>query len=466
MKIIVFGVGNYYKERRKELSECLKGEIVAFTDNRVSMWGSDIDNAKIIPPNAIKYQEYDIIVIMSIYWKEIQKQLVSLYIEEKKIKTWEQFRSEQVRGKIDIFPGLSENKRGKDVLIISTDLDYTGAPLTAVYAAMAAKIKGYNVVLAARSGDAKFIQEIVKNGITVAIIPVFPYIYDEEMRWIRQFSVVLVNTFPMIRCAVSISRICPTLWWLHEVSLYYKQQFIDYTDEAFEGINIYAVSNIAKDNFNRVYSNHVEKILQYGIPDMAEDVLPYDEKETKKTVFAVIGKICKRKAQDIYLEAIEKMNKHQDVVFWIIGDDDETEFSRNVIKRGNSISAVKFMGVKTRAEMYDLFPQIDVVICTSREETMSITITEGMMFGKVCITTDRTGMAAYIENGVNGFVVPAENVEALKEKMEWVVANKDNYIVIGKKARKTYEMFFSMNKFGDVLETAINETKCIWADKK
>lgn len=466
MRVIVFGVGNYYRERKKEVDECLQGKVIAFADNNASLWGGSIENVCVIPPNTINEHPYDFIVIMSIYRKEIHEQLQALKVEEARIRTWEQIRSELLRGHIKIFQALPKGHGDrKNILFVSTELDYTGAPLAIVYAAMAAREKGYDVVIAARRGEERFIQESVGKGITVAIVPSLPYVYEEEIRWIKRFSMVLVNTFPMIECARSISRICPTMWWLHEVSSHYREEFIDDVEDGFQQINIYAVSSIARNNFNRAYPDRVKKILQYGIPDMAEKGLLQSRKDGGKIVFAVIGKICERKGQDIFIDAIEGIETDAMTEFWIIGDCDGTEFGKDIVKRAGRLSSVKLLGERTRREMRDLLQQIDVVVCTSQEETMSIAITEGMMFGKVCITTDNTGMAEYIENGRNGFVVPTGNVDALKERMEWAIINKSAHSEIGKRARRTYEDFFTMEKFSDALEASISETESIWVNE-
>ena len=120
------------------------------------------------------------------------------------------------------------------------------------------------------------------------------------------------------------------------------------------------------------------------------------------------------------------------------------------------------LGVLTREKIYKAFSQIDVVVCTSFEDPLPIVMTEGMMFGKTCIATDNTGTADYIRDGENGFVVPAGNCKALKEKMEWVIQNQDKLEGIGRKARETYKKYFTMDVFAENLEKAITETIERW----
>ena len=103
-----------------------------------------------------------------------------------------------------------------------------------------------------------------------------------------------------------------------------------------------------------------------------------------------------------------------------------------------------------------LLPTIDVIVCASLEETMSMPIIEGMMHGKICITTDMTGVAAYIDNGQNGFVVKAGDVDALAHCMMEVHQHMGELQSMREAARKTYEQNFTMEAFGNRLEAELH----------
>ena len=89
----------------------------------------------------------------------------------------------------------------------------------------------------------------------------------------------------------------------------------------------------------------------------------------------------------------------------------------------------------------------NVVLCASREESMSASIVEGMMLGKICVVTNNTGIADYIEDGSNGFVCNVEDAQALSDKMRFIIENYHRLKDVGNAARYTYETYFSINKF-------------------
>lgn len=467
MKIIVFGLGKFYKSRKEQILHCPDVEIVAYMDNNKELWGSEIDKIPVVSPDSIDEISFDGVWIMSIYEKEIYEQLIRLGVPRSKIQFW---KYRVLSGTRDVFYGKgNEGKIEKELLIISTGLNYDGGSLAVVYAALALERRGYGVVLAAPDGDSKFIGEVIEQGITVHICPSLPYVYDAEIEWIRQFDAVIVNVFQMIQTVIGVGDERPTLWWIHEPKSVFDMVRVSpwncVAEKELGDIRICAVSSIPRENFNSFYPGRIKEILHYGILDMGmERSKEVEEKE--KIVFAIIGLVCERKAQDIFCRAVEKLCNNGQAEFWIIGYYGNDPYGEEIRKMSSKIKDIKMTGQLTRMEIYDMFPQIDVVVCASREDPLPIVMTEGMMFGKVCITTEATGTADFIRDGENGFVIPSENADALREKMEWIIENKGRLADMGMNARKTYEKYFSMEVFGENLERKMLETKKQWYAKK
>ncbi len=133
-------------------------------------------------------------------------------------------------------------------------------------------------------------------------------------------------------------------------------------------------------------------------------------------VFAIIGNVHIIKLFHVFLEAAESMNADKNAEFWVIGRVADDNYGSYIKQMASYINSVRMFGELTRTELQKAFEEIDVVACTSKEETLSLTIIEGMMHGKVCITTENTGIAAYIQDGVNGYVIPVNDAIALTEK--------------------------------------------------
>jgi glycosyltransferase involved in cell wall biosynthesis len=458
MKVFIFGTGQFYKEYSAMIYEY--EDVVGLLDNDPEKWNSTLDGRTIYSPNELEHIgiKYDWIILLSVHMFEMYKQLIANGISNEKIMNWREYFAQRCQDKYTWLNAKVLPSNKKKVLIVTTYLNYDGGSLVAVYAAMILKKKGYDVVIAAPTADDKLIREFVGLGIGFMLRPTLPYVKKDNMSWIRGFDIIIVNVLQMIQCACEISRIKPTIWWLHESSEMYPGilgEFYKYTDEqCFEDIHIWAVSNIARNNFHRCFPNKDVDILTYGIPDEADWKIDNQKKE--RFVFAVIGCICEGKGQDIFIEAANQLNC-VNVEFWIIGKNYQNNYGQMICEMADQNSAIRVLGEMTRKQMKELYHKIDVVVCSSWEETMSITMTEGMMYGKTCIVSNNAGMADYVDDGKNGFVFECGNANDLCTKMRWCIENRDELGTIGQNARKTYEEVFTIEKFGDRLEKIVKE---------
>lgn len=461
MRIVVFGVGKYYKKRKKNIPGNI--EIVAFIDNNSKIWGNTIDGIKVYRPNQIFQFQYDRILLMSLKMEEMRRQLLDMGVSSEEIWYWEYFISEINRG-IFRFYFEQENleKSKKKVLVISTDLHYNGGTIAVMYAVKALQNREYSVILAAPAANQNIIDEAMRENIKIAIIPALSYLHKEILQWIQQFDIVFVNVFQMILCACEISKIKPVLWWIHEPKELYRrtiEQFREFANmNSFKKINIYAVSDIAKNNFNFYFPERIRNLLPYGIPDNAE-LIKY-ESEKKELVFAIIGMVTYIKAQDIFIEAIRLLSPQikKKAHFWIIGAIGNDNYSDKIKNFVLEDSSIKLWGELSRSRIHEMYKEIDVLVCPSREDSLPIVVTEGMMYGKICIVSDKIGTTKYIVNGENGFICKTENPLEFSKKMEWIIRNYEKLTSICVGARRTYEKYFSMESFGIKLEEALKNT--------
>lgn len=458
MKVVIFGVGNFYKKRVKEVSDLLiDDEIVAFLDNRFENQG-DFNGIPAMNPSLINMVKYDCIIIMSIYVEEIYNQLCSLGVDKERIYTLKQYRSWKTGGELEKYDSAIPGD-GKKVLIVTNPIRYDGGSMAAVYAAMALRQRGYCVWVTAEYVESELQEKLLRDGISIAINRDIPYWGETIKKYMDSFSVVLVNVFPNIHSAYDLGKIKPVVWWLHESDIYGKiyqqtfELFPEYREKLeIETVNIVAVSDKAKGNFQRYYPEIDVRLMPYGLPD---DVI-INEFENNTMIFALIGNISYLKGQDIFIDAAIKVMNGQceHIEFWLIGST-AGDYAQNFLLGVEQLDYVKVKGEVNRAEMRRLLSEIDVVVSASREDSLPIVITEGMMNSKTCIISDAIGSSKYIKNMVNGIKFKSQDADDLAKAMTWCLNNKDALKVIGSKARNTYKEFFSMKAFADNLEKEI-----------
>lgn len=457
MRIVIFGTGMYCDRRLDNINKNV--EIVAFVDNNDVLWGEKKNGIPISSPGSIKDMQYDVVVLMSLSSDEMKKQLLNIGVERKKIKYYEEFRAEQGSEKIEVYFDYFKKCDGKKVLLAIHELGYHGASNIALYTARALCQRGYQVTIIAADGDEKYIKTVIKEGFLVLVYGGLYGAKIEEMFWLKEFDYVITYTYSMMNFAINIGKIKPGFWWLHESKDRYKHRYEKVGDldiSELNKLNIFAVSEVARKNFNECYPNVEVKCLKYGIPDKNKLLKNKNKllKNKNKLVFAVIGYVNKIKGQDILLDAIEKLSEMEkkEAEFWIIGRIGEDTFGQKIRSVSIMNPNVKILGEFNSDQMIEAFSEIDVVVNPSRQDVFPTVIAEGMMNGKICITTDVTGMAPLIIEGENGFVCKSENVEDLCNKIRWIINNRDICESIKTRARKTYLDNFTMEKFADRLE--------------
>lgn len=468
MRLLLFGTGRFYLNRRKYIETYnTLDEIIGFVDNRAN----DIqffEDKPVYLPEEITEKEWDAVVIMSVSYLEMRGQLLSLGIPIDKIMCWEAYYARLLGDKTENF--VSKVKKESDtlrILLVAIPVGYDGSSMAICYTATELSLRGYDVTLLVPACDGNLKGKLLLCGVNVKINASLCFLQNERYKEFCDYDVAIVNVYSNIRVACELSNYIPTLWWLHEYGkrygeLYIRNQAIFYgygNKEQLSKIRIAAVSNWAAEVFQQYHSYKVDTIMPLGIPDKTSQ--KHAKSYENKVSFAVLGGVRELKGQDILIDAISRLpdtikNK---IICYIVGScDGKNKYIDEVKEKAARLTNVVFTGVLQREPLQKKIDEVDVIICSSREETLSIAIIEGMMNGKVCITTDATGVAEYIKDGISGFIVRSDDVESLAEKIKYVVCNISDLDNMRKAAREVYDNYFNMQVFGDRIEKEIGRT--------
>jgi glycosyltransferase involved in cell wall biosynthesis len=84
--------------------------------------------------------------------------------------------------------------------------------------------------------------------------------------------------------------------------------------------------------------------------------------------------------------------------------------------------SVRFLGFRNQTELPPLYDLCDVFVLPSGREPWGMVINEPLNAGRPVIASDGVGAAAdLISDGVNGYIYPAGNIEALRESVRRVI---------------------------------------------
>ena len=159
-------------------------------------------------------------------------------------------------------------------------------------------------------------------------------------------------------------------------------------------------------------------------------------------VALALARLHVKKGLDTLLDATAKV---PGLYVWIAGDgpiEDELKAQCTAL---NLDDRVRFLG--WRNDRGALLAACDFVAFPSRYEPFGTVTVDAWAAGRALVATDADGPAAYVKDGINGLLIPKDNVEALTEAMSRIIneVGLADTLVAGGKA--TYDASFTKKAF-------------------
>ena len=136
-----------------------------------------------------------------------------------------------------------------------------------------------------------------------------------------------------------------------------------------------------------------------------------------------VGELCRRKAVDTLLMALGRAElASSDWALTIVGDGVERSALQAMAGGLGIADRVRFLGVVPRDRVDGHFADSDILVLPSRFDGWGAVINEGMEHGLAVVASDAVGaVPLLLDDGVNGFVFPAEDVDALSDRLHRLV---------------------------------------------
>lgn len=127
-----------------------------------------------------------------------------------------------------------------------------------------------------------------------------------------------------------------------------------------------------------------------------------------------VGSLIPRKKVDVSLQAIAILKESVDKVrFTVIGSGEEQQNLENLCKSLHITENVVFTGQLPNQEVHKNLAEATFFVMPSIREGFGIVYLEAMAAGCIVIGTQGEGIADLITDGESGFLVPADNPEAI-----------------------------------------------------
>lgn len=175
---------------------------------------------------------------------------------------------------------------------------------------------------------------------------------------------------------------------------------------------------------------------------------PYIKAKESPVKFLFIGRLLKEKGIFELIQAIRIVkSKYPDACFTILGAIDHQNMGALKQEQLNQLIEEKlfeYPGYVTNIK--DWITDTSVFVLPSYREGVPRSTQEAMAIGRPVITTDVPGCRETVVDGINGFLVPKWNPEALAEKMCYFIENPQQVNVMGMESYKIAQENFDVSK--------------------
>jgi glycosyltransferase involved in cell wall biosynthesis len=208
-----------------------------------------------------------------------------------------------------------------------------------------------------------------------------------------------------------------------------------------------------------IFQNHEDRnlFLQYGIIDESQAAfikgsgvdlnvfryVPEQESDTLKVVFS--ARMVKEKGVLVLIESAEKLRKDYEgkVEFWLCGRlaVNADAVSRKELEARCDGKYIKWMDFQK--DMKSILEQSHIMAFPSYyREGVPKSLIDACAIGRPIVTTNSVGCKDVVDDGVNGFLVPVKDSDALAKKLRILIEDKDLRVRMGKAAREKAEREF------------------------
>jgi glycosyltransferase involved in cell wall biosynthesis len=170
--------------------------------------------------------------------------------------------------------------------------------------------------------------------------------------------------------------------------------------------------------------------------------------------FVYVGSLINRKYPTAVVSALFQSYQQSPFDITYIGDGDDKKLVQQRFDELGCKGNLTFTGLIPREEVIHYLKQSDVFVMISKGEIFGLVYLEAMALGCITIAARHQGIDGIIEDGVNGFLCEAGNVNELASIISRIRnMSSDDLNIMSKKAKETARMYSDVN----VAENYIHE---------
>ena len=199
-------------------------------------------------------------------------------------------------------------------------------------------------------------------------------------------------------------------------------------------------------------------VHRMGIDTSKFCYLPRKPGKDGKVRLLTIARLIEKKGVQYAVQAVaDVLKRYSNIEYNIVGDGPVKNTLEDLIKGLNIGNNVKLLGWRQQEEIIELMKNTDILIAPSvvsedgDEEGIPVVLMEALAQGMPVLSTQHSGIPELVQDGESGFLVPERNVNALAEKLAYLVKHPEIWSAMGQAGREYVEKCYNIDTLNDKL---------------
>jgi colanic acid/amylovoran biosynthesis glycosyltransferase len=173
-----------------------------------------------------------------------------------------------------------------------------------------------------------------------------------------------------------------------------------------------------------------------------------------------VARLSEKKGLEYSIRAVSKLIQEscRDIQYSIAGEGELRNDLEKIISDAGMQEHIFLLGAKDQAGVKELFDQTDIFLLASvtaengDQEGTPTVLVEAICCGIPVISTYHSGIPDIITDGESGFLVPEKDIDALKEKLGYLIDHPETWAQMGRKGREHFDKEFNVDVLNQRLE--------------
>ena len=172
-------------------------------------------------------------------------------------------------------------------------------------------------------------------------------------------------------------------------------------------------------------------------------------------VIGTVSRLSPVKGHEFLLEAFYYLLQKRKALLLLVGDGPKADYFRKIIDDFDLAESVRMVSSTDTPEIP--ISVMDIFVLPSLQEGLSLSILEAQAGGKPVIATNVGGISQIILDGKTGCLVPSKDVQALLEKMELLVSDRNLANRLGEAGKERVRVKFNLERMIQEVESLYQE---------